>query len=307
VTNAHVIEDEIMCGVEIHFPSAAEGARGPHQARLLSEDSRRDLAILNVQTTLPTLALARSYKFRKVEDVTIIGSPGLGAGLLLQNAVSQGILSTETVLDGQNYYQLGASVNPGNSGGPAIDSSGEVVGIVTASARRQQAIGFCIPVDDVNMALTRLDGTDPRASPKLDKLHNRAAAARVFHHIGAVCSDALKLYVSGMKSAQANRTSADEGIQVTNSLIGDRLALLRSAAIRALESDARAVILDPELPPNIRRDLGELWSLVREMKDSVERPRGTVQNFSSQVITRTEHFHRSLRKLESDLNIKFEN
>jgi hypothetical protein len=67
------------------------------------------------------------------------------------------------------------------------------------------------------------------------------------------------------------------------------------------------VILDPELPPNIRRDLGELWSLVREMKDSVERPRGTVQSFNSQVLTRTEHFHRSLRKLESDLDIKFEN
>ena len=181
ITNAHVIELELLSALEVHFPSAAEGAKGPYPARLLDKNPRRDLAILAVESSLPALPLAGSYKFRKGEDVTIIGTPGIGGGMVLQNAVAHGILSTETVLDGQSYYQLGASVNAGNSGGPALDSSGEVIGVVTSKARGREAIGFCIPVGDVAQALVRMDHLERADQARLERIHNVEALARCLH------------------------------------------------------------------------------------------------------------------------------
>ena len=119
--------------------------------------------------------------------MTIIGTPGIGGGMVLQNAVAHGILSTETVLDGQNYYQLGASVNAGNSGGPALDSSGEVIGVVTSKARGREAIGFCIPVGDVARALVRMDHLDRGDQARLERIHN-VEALRTACTLSAVCT-----------------------------------------------------------------------------------------------------------------------
>jgi hypothetical protein len=306
VTNAHVIEEEVLGSLEIFFPSAAEGAKGPYHARLLDKNAKRDLAILSVESGLPALPLAKSYRFRKGEDVTIIGTPALGGGVDLQNAVARGILSTETVVDDHTYYQLGASVNAGNSGGPAIDSVGEVIGVVTAKARGQEAIGFCIPVDDVSQALARMESLDKSDQARLERLHKIEAVARCLHRIGGLCAQALDRYVAGMQASLARGLPADVGLHAAAESLGGRVPFLRSALTGPMETEMRAVIHDLELAAHIRRDLGELRIVVGKMKDDVERPRGTFQNFSTHTAALNNEFNRCIRKLELDLEIKFE-
>ena len=105
-TNAHVIDGEFITNVRVRFPSAEKAQQGPITAELLYEDARRDLAFLRVKSPLPPLRIATSYTFRKGEDVTAIGNPGAGGELILENAISRGLMSTKTPPEGQRYYQL---------------------------------------------------------------------------------------------------------------------------------------------------------------------------------------------------------
>ena len=79
-----------------------------------------------------------------------------GGELILENAISRGLMSTKTSLEGQRYYQLGIAVNPGNSGGPVFNSIGSVIGVVTRKSSEQEALAFCIPIEDLNLALEKV-------------------------------------------------------------------------------------------------------------------------------------------------------
>ena len=168
-TNAHVIDGEKVADLEVRFPSAVESSQGPLTARILYKDTERDLALLAVSTDLPPLRVAKGYKFRKGEDVTVIGNPGVGGQSLLENAISRGILSSVTKLDTHTFYQLGIAINPGNSGGPVFDPRGRVIGVVTLKTAGREGLAFAIPADDL---LTALDAaptptpSEPRATDR---------------------------------------------------------------------------------------------------------------------------------------------
>ena len=61
------------------------------------------------------------------------------------------------MLQGQRYYQLTIAVNPGNSGGPVFNSTGSVIGVVTRKSLNQESLAFCIPVEDLNLAMGKVD------------------------------------------------------------------------------------------------------------------------------------------------------
>ena len=94
VTNAHVIQNETLQSLEIYFPSANDGAHGPYRASLGYENSRRDLAILKVPASLPSLSVSSDYHFKGGEEITIIGNPGVKfIGTVIPNAVSRGVFA----------------------------------------------------------------------------------------------------------------------------------------------------------------------------------------------------------------------
>ena len=155
ITNSHVIDDEFLANVKVRFPSAEKDQQGPYPAALVFEDSRRDLALLTVKSKLPPLCIAPAYTFRKGEDIIVIGNPGLSGAQVLENAISRGVMSTKTQLEGMQFYQLGIAVNPGNSGGPVFDSTGAVIGVVTRKSSAQEALAFCIPVEDLHVAIKK--------------------------------------------------------------------------------------------------------------------------------------------------------
>ena len=156
VTNAHVIRNEFLSDLRVHFPSANEPDRGPFKVEgLLYEDKDRDLAFLAVRCSLPPLKTVDKHTFVRGEDVVIIGSPGP-----IETAVSRGVLSSTHEIAGQCRYQLGAPINPGNSGGPVLNDSAEVIGVAAAHLRGMESLGFCVPAVDLRSALDALPTED---------------------------------------------------------------------------------------------------------------------------------------------------
>src|SRR5438105_7372524 len=70
-------------------------------------------------------------------------------------------MSTKMVSEGMNFFQLSMAINPGNSGGPVFDSAGRVIGVATLKSTKAEALAFCIPVEDLQAALTQVGPARP--------------------------------------------------------------------------------------------------------------------------------------------------
>src|SRR5262249_10147225 len=152
-----VIAGEAIETLAVHYPSAKEDARGPFKARLIYKDPLHDLAFLSVDQAPQPLEIAADDAFRRGKEIVAIGNPSSG-GLVLQNAVSKGVLSTEIEISGNRYYQMSIAINPGNSGGPVFDMSGHVIGVATLKDTGKEGMAFCIPAAQVAAALDVASG-----------------------------------------------------------------------------------------------------------------------------------------------------
>jgi len=152
VTNNHVVAG----GGEI-IVKLDRGSE--HPARVIGTDPATDLALLKIEPSgLPVLPLGNSDRLQVGEPVMAIGNP-----FGLDQTVTTGIVSAKERFIGSGPYddfiQTDASVNPGNSGGPLIDSRGAVVGINTAIFSQtggSVGIGFAIPINLAKTVLPQL-------------------------------------------------------------------------------------------------------------------------------------------------------
>ena len=165
VTNRHVVEGERRVTVRM---STGEEYHGDVTGR----HSVFDLAYIEIDyigpfeslRTFNPLQLGDSDRVRIGESVIAIGYP-LGEELGLEPTVSSGIISAKR--DG--YLQTDASLNPGNSGGPLLDSLGYVVGVNTGGIREIRdgmtvtGINFAIPINDVKQMLV-MAGVSPQTA-----------------------------------------------------------------------------------------------------------------------------------------------
>src|SRR4051812_18836961 len=122
VTNYHVVRD---CS-EIRVPDVGTAA-------VFKLDSKADLALLKVSKPLSTSLRLRTGRSIKLgEEIVVIGYPLRGL-LSSSPTVTTGIISSMAGLrDNRTEMQISAPVQPGNSGGPVLDRSGNVVGIVVS-------------------------------------------------------------------------------------------------------------------------------------------------------------------------------
>ena len=230
VTNNHVVDNAKSVSVTL-----SDGTELP--AKIIGRDPRTDLAVLKVDAghKLPYVELGDSGNVDPGQWVIAIGNPfGLG------DTVTAGIVSARGRDIGagpyDNFIQVDAPINRGNSGGPLFTQHGEVIGVTTAilsPTGGSIGIGFAIPSSTVKQVVSQLETTGHVVRGYLGVEAQRigapmAAALNVPHEEGGKAKGALVATVQ--PDSPAERAGLKPG-DVIESVDGHPIADPRALAV----------------------------------------------------------------------------
>ena len=150
LTNYHVVEE----ANKMNYPiKVATYAGDEYDAVIVGYDEENDVALLKIDATgLATVTIGSIEDTKVGETVYAIGNPLGELTYTFTNGIVSALdreINTESGIS-INMFQTNVAINAGNSGGPIINSRGEVVGIASAkySDTGVEGLGFAIPIDD---------------------------------------------------------------------------------------------------------------------------------------------------------------
>jgi len=126
VTNYHVIEDAYQ--ITVILKNA-----GSYSAQVLRTDKANDLALLKIESETKPLTINLSATPKKGEEVLALGYPRIDTQGNELKATTGRINSMTGIDNDHRFLQIDASIQPGNSGGPLLTHSGELIGVVTGT------------------------------------------------------------------------------------------------------------------------------------------------------------------------------
>ena len=227
LTNHHVIDG--ASEVKVKLPDRRE-----FTATVVGSDAQYDVALLKVDgKDLPTVAIGDSNRLKSGQWVVAIGSP-----FGLDHSVTAGIVSAVgRSTGGQQRYvpfiQTDVAINQGNSGGPLLDVTGQVVGInsqIFSASGGYMGISFAIPIDLAMSAVEQI-----RATGKVSR-------GSLGVSVGAVSADAVRGFgLPDSRGALVNEVVAGSAAEKAGLEPGDVIRSVNGTAI----ADAS------ELPPRI--------------------------------------------------------
>ena len=250
MTNFHVVQGAQAISVTL-------GDRSHYDAKFIGADERNDIALVKIDPKdrrLPALTMGDSDSLQVGQRVLAIGNP-----FGFQSTLTTGVVSAlgrtvqtgqTTVIDGA--IQTDAAINQGNSGGPLLNSHGEVIGINSAiytPSGTTAGIGFAIPISTARQIAQDLisEGRVRRASMGVE--------ARV---LSAPVAEALKLPVQeGLLIEQVTPGGAAEraGLHGGNrqAILGMRRILLGGDVLTAIDGRPITGQMDLNLALNRKR------------------------------------------------------
>ena len=245
LTNHHVVDNADEVTVRL-------GDRRELKAKVVGSDAQSDVALLKIDATgLPALRIGGSTQVRPGQWVVAIGSP-----YGLDHSVSAGIVSATGRNTGQQYVpfiQTDVAINQGNSGGPLLNTRGEVVGInsqIFSVSGGFQGISFAIPIDTAMNAVQQLKANG--------KVSRGMLGVNMNPGIDADLARSLKL--PDTRGALVSDVSPGSGADKAGVQAGDVIRSFNGAPVDEFGDLAPMV---GALPPGTRVKLG-IWRDGRE-------------------------------------------
>ncbi|WP_354699155.1 hypothetical protein DSM112329_04863 [Paraconexibacter sp. AEG42_29] len=224
VTNAHVIDGASAIRVKV-------GDRESAVARVVGVDTSTDIALIKVDTagaSLPTLQLGDSSAVQVGDGTFAIGNP-YGLDRTLTTGVVSALHRSINAPDGyaiSDVLQTDAALNPGNSGGPLLDTAGKVIGVnsqiessgssQTGATGGNTGVGFAVPSNTVKRVVQQLEATGKATHP----------------YLGVSTEDTT----SGVSGARVGAVSADGPAGSAGVQEGDVITQLAGTTVRDAES-----------------------------------------------------------------------
>ncbi len=268
VTNNHVVEDATK--VTVVFEDGSEQV-----ATIVGTDERTDLAVLKIEGENLPFVTFEDEPSRVGDWVVAVGNPfGLGG------TVTVGVISgAGRNIGGSNYgdfLQIDAAVNTGNSGGPAFNTNGEVVGVNTAIYSPNGGnvgIAFAIPAGTVKQIVGQLieDGTVTRGYLGVsiqDVSKDIADSVGLPNARGAIVREPTEDGPAGAAGVK----SGDIILQVDGDQIDDALDLSRTIASKSPDSTVELTIWRDGAETKVSVKLQQLEEQVADNSSGVPVP-----------------------------------
>lgn len=257
LTNAHVVADASKVRVVLN------GSTEPIDAKVLGVEVGNDLALIKVDKAgLPVMTLADSTRVQVGQPVVamgyaldLAGDVSVTSGII--SALNRSMVTDNGALDG--LLQTDAAISSGNSGGPLVNASGEMIGINTAVARGDSTntatnIGFAIATKQINRILAQLktagttapaqgylgigvdDRRDGGSGATVSQVQPDSPAAKAGLHVGDVVTSVNGVAINGQAGLIAAIRDSAPGDKVSIDYSRNGKAATATAALDARPS-----------------------------------------------------------------------